>query len=129
MNEIHYLNWSKIYTIQNNLKILEYNFTPVSETVPGDRMDDNVGYISGQMSNVCLDPPSFRTLYDASSPIIFPTGPVSLHQLLPGAVTSAKTRLADSLHSLVIRGHSLPIVCPPLILLACANLQSFSMSG
>ena len=70
-----------------------------------------------------------RSLYDASTPIIFPSGPVTLHQLLPRAQVAAKTRLAETLTSLTIRGHSLPLMCPPLVLLACPRLRSFSMTG
>ena len=118
-----------------------------------------MGYVSSHLSSLGLDPPSFRfkfvqfsdhsehsestqtesyrrgllmflrSLYDASIPILFPSGPVTLQQLLPRALRSWRTRLAETLTSLRIRGHSLPLMCPPLILLACPRLRSFSMTG
>lgn len=119
----------------------EYNIAPVFESEDAD----HVGYVSSHLSSLGLDPPSFRfasssflsrphrmyarSLYDASTPIIFPSGPVTLHQLLPRAQAAAKTRLAETLTSLRIRGHSLPLLCPPLVLLACPGLRSFSMTG
>ena len=80
-------------------------------------------------SSLSLEPPSFRNLYDGAAPIIFPSGPVTLQSLLPAAVCAPTTPLSSSLRSLTIRGHSLPLLCPPLVLLACPLLQHFSMSG
>ena len=70
-----------------------------------------------------------RTLYDGSAPILYPGGPVTLQQVVGGAGGGARTRLAATLRTLVIRGHSLPLLCPPLALLACPALRSFTMSG
>ena len=74
-------------------------------------------------------PPSFRTLYDGSAPIIFPSGPVTLQSLLAGALGGVRTSMAESLRSLSVRGHSLPLLSPPLILLAATNLKTFTMKG
>jgi len=87
------------------------------------------GYLTSQMSNMFLDPPSFRTLYDGAAPVIFPSGPITLQQLLPHAVTAPRTPLSKNLLTLTIRGHSLPLLCPPLALMACKKLGSFSMTG
>ena len=76
-----------------------------------------------------LEPPSFRTLYDGASPIMFPSGPVTVQSLLPLALTAPTTPLASSLRCLLVRGHSLPLLCPPLLLLACPRLHKFSMTG
>ena len=103
-------------------------------------MEDPVQQVTSQLSSVSvdfpslrhsvsLDPPSFRTLYDGSAPIIFPSGPVTLQSLLAGAVTGAPTSLASSLVSLCVRGHSLPLLSPPLLLLKATKLTSFSMKG
>ena len=70
-----------------------------------------------------------RTLYDGSAPILYPGGPVTLQEVVGGALGGARTRLAATLQKLTIRGHSLPLLCPPLALLACPALRSFTMSG
>ena len=81
------------------------------------------------LASLSLDPPSFRTLYDGAAPIIFPSGPVTLQELLPQAAAAATSPLAASLRRLTVRGHSLPLLCPPLVLLACPALRTFRMAG
>jgi len=87
------------------------------------------GFLTSQMSNMFLDPPSFRTLYDGAAPVIFPSGPITLQQLLPYAIEAPVTPLSENLISLTVRGHSLPLLSPPLALLACKKLKTFSMHG
>ena len=90
---------------------------------------ESPAYLTSQMSNMFLDPPSFRTLYDGAAPVIFPSGPITLQQLLPLASKAPITPLSKNLQSLTIRGHSLPLLCPPLAVMACKKLKTFSMHG
>ena len=69
----------------------------------------------------------FRNQYK-DAPIISPEGPVSLHELMSKAAKLAKTRLAERLSSLRVRGDK-SLMCSPLILLACPRLRQFSMTG
>ena len=100
----------------------EFTHVNVEGAIEGAAMEAP-GYLTSQMSNM------FRTLYDGAAPVIFPSGPITLQQLLPCAVNAPRTPLSKTLISLSIRGHSLPLLCPPLALMACEKLGSFNMNG